>query len=189
MERLTATESASVSVIRGSGRFTENANATGVYTATCFGTDGQEKWSETFDNLVTTQGKNYLLNNGITGSAYTNIKYMSLITAGGSTATDTYATPGTTVEVGASVIAARLTVTFTASTANSLATTTAVSFSIGASATVTGCMLVMVANTIGALATRGDTTTSGAVLYSSGTFTSKTVASGDTLNVSYTASL
>jgi hypothetical protein len=50
-------------------------------------------------------------------------------------------------------------------------------------------MLVM-APTATTLGTAGDTAATGAVLYSAGDFAaSKSVTSGDTLNVSYTASL
>jgi hypothetical protein len=191
MEKCNAAEATGVSVVRGSGTFTEQARATGVYTATLVGTDGQVKWTETFDNLVTTQGKNFLLDTAFAGSA-NNVR-MSLITSATTPlVTDTYATPtGGTTEAGSGVIGTtRPTPSFSAASAGSKATSSAVSFSIVGSATISGCMLVMAA-TLGTLATVGNTATSGGVLYSAGTFSggSKAVTNGDTLNVTYTASL
>lgn len=191
MEKVNASELAGASVIRG-GLSNEVAIAHGVYTATLIGADGQEKWTETFPNLVTTQGKNYLLTNTFSSVATVNVR-MSLITSATTPlVTDTYATPtGGTTEAGSGVIGTtRPTPTFSAASAGSIATSSAVAFSIVGSATISGCMVVM-ASTLGTLATVGNTATSGGILYSAGAFTggNKTVSNGDTLNVTYTASV
>jgi hypothetical protein len=91
-----------------------------TYAIECIGPDGEVKWSETISNLVTTAGKNDLIDKYFKGSAYT----------------------------------------------------------INASATVAGAFVSSV-----------NTGTSG-ILYSAGDFAaSRTVASGDTLNVTLTVSI
>ena len=56
--------------------------AFGNYRAECYNTKGHLKWSEDFDNLITTQGKNHLLNHGFNGVATAVNSRMSLITSG-----------------------------------------------------------------------------------------------------------
>src|SRR5487761_2548757 len=55
--------------------------ATGVFTATCRDKDGNVLWEEQFHNLLTTVGKNLLLDEGLAGSAYTATEYMGLISS------------------------------------------------------------------------------------------------------------
>jgi hypothetical protein len=59
----------SVSIIRGANQMENQMEAIGRYTAECLDANGNVKWSEEFDNLVTTEGKNHLLNHGIAGPA------------------------------------------------------------------------------------------------------------------------
>jgi hypothetical protein len=75
----------------------------------------------------------------------------------------------------------RQTPTFSAAAAGAKATSTPLVFSMTGSGTVAGCFI-----NIGGSATKDDTT---GTLFSAGDFTagSKTVTSGDTLSVSYTA--
>jgi hypothetical protein len=187
MEKCNANETTSVSVTRGSGSFTESAHATGVYTATCIDCSGNVKWTEDFRNVVTTQGKNYLLDQLFSASS-TNVFRMGLKGAGTESGTGTYASHAAWVEITA-YTGTRGTPTFSAASASSKSTSVAVSFTINGNATVAGCFLVM-APTLTTLGTVNDTSATGAVLYSAGDFTvSKVVSSGDTLNVSYTASL
>lgn len=185
----------SASVTRGA-KTSEDMMVQGHYTMTCIGPDGKIKWEDEFDNLVTTQGKNYLLDQGIpngNGSGdRTNVKVwtaMSLMSAGSPSATWNYGTPGYT-EVTGSVIAARLGVNFNTVASGGVKTAQAVSFNIIGSGTVTGAALnLLVGASAGSLLTIGNTAEAGAVLYSAGTFTSKTVSSGDTLQVTYSTTL
>jgi hypothetical protein len=187
MEKCNALELVDASVVRGSGSFIETANAEGVYTVTCIGADGNIKWSEDIQNTVVTQGKNYLLTL-MTSASSTNVLRMGLKGTGSAASTDTYTSHAGWSEVTA-YTGSRGTPAWSASSGGSISTSSAVSFSINGTATVAGCMLVM-APTATTLGTAGDTAATGAVLYSAGDFAaSKSVTSGDTLNVSYTASL
>jgi len=162
---------------------TEHAEATGVYTATCYDAQGNLKWTDTYSNLVTTVGKNDLLDKYLAGSAYTAAWYLGLISLTGYTAvavTDTMAShAGWTEDIGYSN-ATRVAPSFGAASAGSKATT-ATAFNINATTTIKGTFLTTVA-------TKSGTT---GILYSAGLFTGgdKAVASGDTLNVTYTASV
>ena len=60
-EKINATDNSGASLICGN-QIEESANATGVYTVTCVGADGQVKWADTFNNTVVTVGKALLLN-------------------------------------------------------------------------------------------------------------------------------
>ena len=66
MNNAKTTDIIGASVTRG-GSQDESMSVLGHYTVECVGSDGQVKWSEDFDNLVTTQGKDHLLNNGLAG--------------------------------------------------------------------------------------------------------------------------
>lgn len=170
-------------IVRNSGSL-EQADAHGVYTVECIGADGQVRWTETIDNLVTTQGKNDALDKYLAGSAYTAAWYLGLIDSTGYTAVAAGNTAashtGWTENTGYSQ-ANRPTAAWAAASAGSKALSSAASFSISADATVKGCFLVS-SNTKGGTA---------GILYSAGLFTGgdKVVQNGDTLNVSYTASL
>ena len=178
--------------ISGSGALAEQAEAHGRYHVECIGADGELKWSEDFDNLVTTVGKNLALDTFLAGSAYTVVgPYLGLINTNASAAVigDTMASHATWLEVGATnapaYTAPRKTLAWSAASGGSKATSAAASFAITSSGTVGGCFLVF---GTGALSTIDNTA---GTLYSAGAFTggSKTVSNGDTLNVTYTASL
>lgn len=162
----------------------EQANASGFYTVECIGADGQVKWTDHIDNLVTTVGKNDALDKYLAGSAYTAAWYLGLIDSTSYTAVaagDTSAShAGWTENVGYSQ-GARPTAAWAAASAGSKAFSSAASFTINANATVKGCFLISVS-------TKSGTT---GILYSAGLFSGgdKVVQNGDTLNVSYTASL
>lgn len=178
--------------IETSGFNIEQADAHGVYTVECVGPDGKVKWSDTFDNVVTTVGKNLALDTFLAGSGYTVTgPYMGLINSSASSAAagDTMASHAAWLEVGGTnaptYSGTRKTVSWSSASSGSKATSSAVSFSITGSGTVGGCFIVFGS---GAVATLDSTA---GTLYSAGAFTggSKTVANGDTLNVTYTASL
>lgn len=162
----------------------------GHYTMECIGSDGQVKWTESYDNLVTTQGKNHLLDNGLAGPATAVAVRMSLITSGTPVVGDTYATHAGFVELANTVVAARGTPTFSASSAGTKATSSAVAYSVIGTGTIVGSAINLVVGTVGNLGVVADTATAGAILYSAGLFAvAKSVSSGDTINVSYSTSL
>lgn len=161
----------------------ESVEATGVYTATCYDADGNIKWTDTFKNLVTTAGKNDILTQYFKGATYTAAWYVGLVD-GATTPTynvaDTMASHAGWTESTAYSNATRPAPSFGTASSGSLATT-ATAFNINATATIAGCFL----NTV---STKSGTT---GTLYSAGSFTggNKSVASGDTLNVTYTATV
>ncbi len=162
----------------------------GRYSVECLGSDGNIKWSEEYDNLVTTQGKNHLLDNGLAGPATAVATRMSLIASGTPVIGDTYATHAGFAELGSGVVAVRGTPAYSASSGGVKATSSSVSFSIVGTGTITGSAINLVVGTVGNLGVVADTATSGGILFSAGLFgSSKSVTSGDTLNVSYSCTL
>jgi hypothetical protein len=168
----------------------EGAHAHGVYEIICYGRDGEEKWRDSAENTVVTVGKNLALGSylGVSGGSAPGGSgpYMGLIGSSGYTSTsasDTMTSHAGWTE--STVIAARLAPTWASASGGSLSTASAVSFSITGTDTIEGCFIVF-----GSGASTTVSNTSG-TLYSAGTFTggSKSVGSGDTLNVSYTASI
>ena len=162
----------------------ELMTASGVYSVECFDVDGNLKWSDEFDNLVTTVGKNFMLDTTFSGSAYTAAWFLGLVTGPGTTntyaAADTMATHAGWAESVAYSNAARVTAAFGTAASSSKATSAAV-FNINATATVAGSFLTTVSTKSGTTGT----------LYSVGNFSGgdRLVTSGDTLNVTYTATL
>lgn len=185
MEVNNAADQNSASVIRNSNN-NDALLASGVFYTECYGPDGVLKWRDVAPNLVVNQGKNGMLDTYMAGSGYTAAWYMSLITAGTVTATSTYASP-TVTETTSSVIANRLSMTWSAAATGSKAAATT-SFSIIGSATITG-NLILTGGT--GVATVGNTSATGGILFSSAAFQagSKSVSAGDSLNVSYTISV
>src|SRR5215216_3437789 len=105
----------------------ETMEVHGRYTVECV-RDGRVIWTEEFDNLVTTVGKNSLLDKFLDlGSAHSAI-HMGLKSAGTALAADTMASHSSWTEP--SIVAARLVPAFSAAASGSKATSAAVSFSI-----------------------------------------------------------
>ena len=173
-------------VIAGGGT-REGLGASGVYTVVCIGADGVEKWRDTFPNLVVNSGLKLMNDTFFAGSAYTAVWYLGLITGPGSSTTfaasDTMSSHIGWTEDTTYSNANRPTVTFgTATLADpSVIATTATSFSINGATTVAGAFLTT--NN-----TKGGTT---GTLFSASDFTGgdRILASGDTLNVTYTFTL
>jgi hypothetical protein len=198
MDTNTTQDAMTATVTRGAGQ-NEPMMALGHFVAECYGADGKLKWTESFDNLVTTQGKNFLLDTVlIAGSAgtgaLTNVNMffrMSYITSGTPVIGDTYATHAGFTELGSGVITPRGALTFSASAAGVKATSAAMTAAIVGTGTVTGVAInVLNAAAVGTLGTVADTGQAAAVLYSAGLFgASKSVTSGDTLNVTYSTTL
>jgi hypothetical protein len=169
----------------------DSVGAGGVYTVTCVGPDGVEKWSDTFHNLVMDGGLANMNSVYFASGTQTTTWYLGLVTGPGASTTysagDTLASHGATGSGGwtenTDYSGNRKAVTFgSATTANPSVITNSGSpsvFAITGTATIAGAFLASVASG-----------TSG-VLFSAGDFTGgdKSVASGDTLNVTYTFSL
>jgi hypothetical protein len=181
--------SASLTANKGS---TERTGAGGIFTVTCVGADGVEKWSDTFHNLVMNEGLQDMNSKYFKGSGYTASWFLGLVQGPGSGTT--YAA-GNTLAVhagwtelvpGTAYTGNRIAVTFNAASPT-LADPSVVSNSVAPSAFP---MLVNGTVVAGAFLTTVATGTSG-ILFSAGDFTGgdKTVDSGDTLNVTYTFSL
>ncbi len=145
------------------------------YALECRDADGNLKWADEFDNLVTTAGKTDLVDKYFKGSAYTAAWYLGLKGAGTAAAGDTLASHAGWAEV-TPYTGNRPAITF-GTTSGGSNTATTVSYSITGSATVAGAFIAS-----------ANTGTSG-VLYSAGDFSaSRAVANGDTLNVTVTVS-
>jgi hypothetical protein len=188
-ETLNSTDQNSAEVVRGAGA-SDQCHLGGTFFFECFDKDGNLKWTETAENVVTNQGKGGMMNSYLDLSpALPAAWYMSLITNGTAISTSTYATP-TVTEITSSIVATRPTVAWTAwsstNSASIAATTTA--FSVIGTATIIGNMLVTAVSSGSIIS---NTTGSGGILFSSSSFTggSKNVSSGDTLNVSYSLSI
>lgn len=163
----------------------ESLGVIGYYTVECV-RDGKVVWTDIAWNVVTTQGKNAMLDKFLDlGAAYAAIA-MGLHTTVGN-ASSTYATPAPQVESVVYSNATRGVPTFSAASGGAKATSAAVAFTINGSATITGCFMALGA---AGVTTKSDTAAT-AILLSSGTFSagSRAVISGDTLNVAYTLTL
>lgn len=147
-----------------------------VYLVECFDRAGNLKWSEQFANLVTTAGKTDIIDKYLKGSGYTAAWYLGLKGTGSVAVGDTLASHAGWSEI-TDYSGNRKAITWGTTTGGSN-TASAVSFSITGTATVAG-----------AFVTTAETGTSG-VLYSVGDFSvSRSVANGDTLNVTPTLSV
>ena len=143
--------------------------------AECVGPDGRVKWTERVHNLVTTAGKTDIIDKYLKGSAYTAAWYCILAGAGTKAAGDTLASHAGWTE-STPYAGNRPAITW-GSTSSGSNTSSAVAISINATATVAGAGTSSV-----------NTGTSG-VLYNVADFSvSRSVASGDTLNVTFTLS-
>jgi len=184
-----AQDNVSASLIANKGS-SERTGAGGIFTVTCVGADGIEKWSDTFHNLVMNVGLQDMNSKYFQGSGYTATWYLGLVQGPGSgttyAASNTLAVHAGWTELvpGTAYTGNRKIVTFgTATTADpSVITNSATTSSFS--------MLVNGTVVAGALLCNVASGTSG-VLFSAGDFTGgdKTVDNGDTLNVTYTFSL
>lgn len=147
-----------------------------VFDIECIGPDGEVKWRETVRNLVTTPGKTDIIDKYLKGSGYTAAWYLILKGAGSIAAADTLASHAGWTE-STPYAGNRPAITWGTTSAGSN-TATAVAITINATATVAGAGCCTV-----------NTGTSG-VLYNMSDFAaSRSVASGDTLNVTPTLSV
>lgn len=162
----------------------EDTSIHGYYTVDCYGADGNLKWAEEIYNLVTTIGKNLTMDT-VLGNSAAGAVVMGLKGTGTAVVGDTQASHAGWLEVGGTnapvYTGNRPTPTFGAASSGTKTTSSAVSFAITSSGTVAGCFI-----NIGGSATKDSTT---GTLFSAGDFTagSRAVISGDTLNVTYSA--
>lgn len=134
----------------------------------------ERKWEDVAHNLVTNEGRNDVLTKYFKGSSYTAAWYLGLKGTGSAAAADTLASHAGWSEV-TPYSGNRPSITWGTAASQSLSASSAVSISINATATVAGAFISSV-----------NTGTSG-ILYSAGDFAaSRSVASGDTLNVTPT---
>lgn len=199
-ERIHAAGAAAAAIAMAVGLPAEQVQPRGRYVVECRDRDGNLKWEDVVENLVTTEGKNALLTHFLKGSTYTASQTMGLIEDTGYTAVAVGNTAASITAVGGGspangwneapvgTCASRGTPSFGTAGSGSLATSAAVAFSILATDTIKGVFL-MCRSTAGTApsATVGNTT---GALYSAGLFSGgdRAVASGDTVNVTYTAS-
>lgn len=176
MERVTSADASAAGAVMRPGMIEEMRAPAITYDVVCIGPDGAEKWRERVHNLVTTAGKTDIVDKYLKGSTYTAAWYCILKGTGSVAAGDTLASHAGWSEV-TPYAGNRPAITW-GTTASGSNTSTAVSISINATATVAGAGTSSV-----------NTGTSG-VLYSISDFSvSRSVASGDTLNVTFTISV
>jgi len=145
----------------------------------CYDADGNVKWEDGFNNIVTTAGRTNLVDTYLKGSAYTAAWYLVLASSGTKAAGDTLASHAGWTELTPYAGTNRPTITW-GTTASGSNTSAAVSISINATATVAGA---------GICASQAIATLSG-TLYNVGDFSAaRSVASGDTLSVTITISV
>ena len=191
-DKLDARSASDAGIVRGHDA-SEFCNAHGHYDVDCIGPDGSVKWSARAENVVTTVGKNAMLDAALAGSAYTVTgPYIGLISStsySSTAAADTMASHAGWLEAGGAnaptYTAPRKTASWAAASGGSKALSANASFAITGTGTVKGCFMVFGS---GAVSTVDNTS---GTLWSAGTFSGgdKVVGSGDTLNVSYSTSL
>lgn len=192
MEKLFGQENLDAKVSRG-GLFGEEAKLHGRYHCVCRDKDGNVKWEDWIENTVATVGKNLSLDTILAGSAYTVTgPYMGLISSASYSAisaADTMASHAGWLEAGSAnaptFSGTRQTAVFSAASAGAKALSAALTFTFTGSGTVKGAFIVFGS---GAVATLGSTA---GTLLSAGLFSGgdKTVASSDTLSVSWSLSM
>jgi hypothetical protein len=182
-EKISTSDVCDAGLVKGSGH-SELTSISGYYVAECYDASGKLKWKDEIHNLVTTAGKNKVMDT-ILGNTAAGAVVLGLKGTGTAVVADTQASHASWSEVGLANAPAygttRPTPTFGAASAGAKATSSAVSFTFTSAGTVAGCFI-----NIGG--TSGIDNTTG-TLFSAGDFTggSKTVANTDQLNVTYTA--
>lgn len=183
-----STDIVAAGVAKGQGAY-DGVRGGGVFKVECFDSQGNLKWEAESHNLVVNVGLKDMNDKYFTGSAYTAAWYIGLYGAAASNnpaAGDTSASHAGWTEVTTYSNATRPQATFAAATTAdpSVITNSAspAAFNINGTATVGGAFLI------------GDSTKGGAtgILFSAADFAApgdRSVANGDTLNVTYTFSL
>lgn len=149
-----------------------------LYAVECLDSEGKTRWRDQFSNTVVTVGKNDLLTQYFKGNAYTAVWHVGLVDNAGFSAiaaADTMASHGGWAESAAYSNASRPALTLGTSSGGSIDNSASTaSFAINATATIKGAFVVN-------SGTKGGTA---GTLYSAGAFAAnRSVAGGDTLNV------
>jgi hypothetical protein len=154
----------------------------GWFTMQCIGPDGEEKWVERYRNTVVTVGKNIMLDSYLSNTTYAAAFRVGLKGTGTVSAADTLASHAGWAEL-TSYSGSRPAPAFSSAASGSKTMSAPAAFAITGTMTVTGSMIVH-----GGSATPGETATG--TLFSAGDFSvSRSVANGDTLNVTYTLAM
>ena len=184
-DRLISRDNVAANLIR-SGVMLDGLKTLGIFSAECLDKYGRVKWKDIAPNVVTTQGKNDMMDKYLDRGAAYAATVMGLHTTVGNAAS-TYNAP--TPQVEATVIAARLAAPMGAANASSVKalSPTPLAFSITGGATISGCFIAI---GIAGITVVGHTTV-GSILFSTGAFTggNRAVVNGDTLNVTYTLTM
>jgi hypothetical protein len=185
IEKLTAA-AAAAAALGGMGAVGEQLHASGKYKIQCHEYEGGPLlWEEEIDNLVTTAGKNDLLDKYLAGSSYTAAWYLGLISStsytSGVAAGDTASSHAGWAEDQNYSQSTRPAASWNAASGGSKGLSAGAVFTMNASTTIKGCFLI-------GNSTKGGTT---GVLYSAGLFSGgdQPVVTGNTLTVTYTASV
>lgn len=186
IETSKSSETVNGSVARKTG-FDEKLSAGGVFTVTCYDSEGNQKWVDVCPNLVVNVGLQDMNNKYFTGSTYTAAWYIGLVNGTSASTTfsggDTLAThPGwdENQSYGGNRKAASFGSATLSDPSNINNSSSTASFSMNANATIAGAFLTNVASG-----------TSG-LLFSVSDFQSpgdRTVVNGDVLNVTYSFNL
>ena len=159
-----------------------------TYDIVCYDKDGNEKWREVIHNTVMTGGKNDLLDKYFAGSSYTAAWYVGLISSvsySAIAAGDTMSSHSGWTEAGPTNApnysqSTRVSISWSSASSGSKAASAACAFSITATGTVKGAFVTT--------GSAKDGTTG--ILYSASTFSAdRSVANGDTINVTPTMSV
>ena len=191
-ERSNAVSHCIASLLRRS-HHNESAKAKGKYVAKCYDKFGNLKWEDTIENVVCTAGKNLALDTFLAGSSYTVTgPFMGLISSADWSevaAADTMSSHAGWKEAGTTnaptYTTVRETCAWSSASSGSKALSSALEFTFTGAGTIKGCFIVFGTGAVNTIDNTDGT------LYSAGAFTGgdKTVASTDTVSVSYTGSL
>ena len=189
MDKLIPQDGSGASLTRGGG-ILEGGDVVGHYVAECFDKDGNLKWREEYDNLVTDVGAKKWLDTAFNNTAMGAV-VMGLKGTGTAVVADTQASHAGWLEVGTANAPAysstRKTPAFSAASgtgagSRQVATSAASVFTFTSGGNVFGSFI-----NVGGSATQDNTT---GTLFSAGDFSgSKTVVSTDVLNVTYTLNI
>ncbi len=178
-----ASDACAASVAKGVQSF-DSLGISGRFKMTCHDADGNLKWEEEFANSVVDAGKKYLLD-AMTAAPTIAGPFLGLIATYTATAAgDTMGShAGWTEFTG---VATRGTPTWTAASGTGTVTKAhsgTVSFTATSGGTINGCFIVLGSGAVNTVSSTAGT------LYSAGSFTAKTVATSDVLQVTYSTTL
>lgn len=186
IETSKSSETVTGAVARKTG-FDEKLSAGGVFTVTCYDSDGNQKWVDICPNLVVNVGLQDMNNKYFSGSGYTAAWYVGLVN--GTSASTTFSGGDTLAshvgwDENSNYTGNRKAATFGAATladpSNINNASSTASFTMNANATIAGAFLANVASgTSGLLFSVSDFQAPG----------DRTVVSGDVLNVTYSFNL